>query len=226
LAVQVYFGISFVTCEEAMPEESGSLRGLKQAMRVRAQAARSAQPNKDALSRVICGKFAALPEYAAAATVMFYVDMRSEVRTRELLSAALGQEKRIVVPCCLGDRLALFVLESMEELAAGTYGILEPRRELRALAQRRADACELDLVMVPGVAFDRQGGRLGHGKGYYDKLLRGVRPDAALVALAFECQVFPEIPTGPHDVCMDKVITEKAVYQGRGRQGGLAGRGP
>jgi 5-formyltetrahydrofolate cyclo-ligase len=210
------------SCETAMPEKSSELRSLKQAIRVRAQANREAQPNKDPLSRVICRKFAALPEYAAAATVMFYVDVRSEVRTREFLSTALGQQKRIVVPYCLGDRLELFVLESMDELAAGTYGIPEPRAELRALAERRIDACELDLVMVPGVAFDREGARLGHGKGYYDKLLRGVRPDAALVALAFECQVFPEVPTGPDDVWMDKVITEKTIYHGRGRQAGFA----
>jgi 5-formyltetrahydrofolate cyclo-ligase len=76
---------------------------------------------------------------------------------------------------------------------------------------------ELDLVVVPGVAFDRAGGRMGHGKGYYDKLLEHARPDTPLVALAFECQLFPEIPAEAHDVFMDKVVTEAAVYEGRGR---------
>jgi 5-formyltetrahydrofolate cyclo-ligase len=71
--------------------------------------------------------------------------------------------------------------------------------------------------MVPGVAFDREGGRTGHGKGYYDKLLQHARPDAPLVALAFECQLFPEIPMQPHDIFMDAVVTEEAVYPGRGR---------
>jgi 5-formyltetrahydrofolate cyclo-ligase len=72
--------------------------------------------------------------------------------------------------------------------------------------------------MVPGVAFDRTGARMGHGFGYYDKLLQHARPDAPLVALAFECQLFPEIPTQPHDIFMDKIITEKRVYTGRGRR--------
>jgi 5-formyltetrahydrofolate cyclo-ligase len=72
--------------------------------------------------------------------------------------------------------------------------------------------------MVPGVAFDRNGARMGHGKGYYDKLLQHARLDAPLVALAFECQLFPEIPTAPHDIFMDKIITESAVYAGKRRR--------
>jgi 5-formyltetrahydrofolate cyclo-ligase len=79
------------------------------------------------------------------------------------------------------------------------------------------DVKSLDIVMVPGVAFTREGARMGHGKGYYDKLLEHARPDAPLVALAFECQLFPEIPTQAHDVFMDKIITEKGVYTGKGR---------
>ena len=71
--------------------------------------------------------------------------------------------------------------------------------------------------MVPGVAFDRRGARMGHGFGYYDKLLEHARPDAPLVALAFECQLFPEIPTQAHDIFMDKIITERAIYAGKGR---------
>jgi len=105
----------------------------------------------------------------------------------------------------------------MEELAVGMYKILEPKVELRNLPEKQCRPEELDLVMVPGVAFDRRGGRMGHGKGYYDKLLQHARPDTPLVALAFECQLFPEVPVAPHDIFMDKIISEAAVYQGRGR---------
>ena len=77
---------------------------------------------------------------------------------------------------------------------------------------------EIDLIIVPGVAFDRRGGRTGHGKGYYDKLLEHARLDTPLVALAFECQMFDEIPMQEHDVFMDKVVTEKASYDGLGRK--------
>jgi 5-formyltetrahydrofolate cyclo-ligase len=208
-----------------MSEQLDDLQERKKAIREQAHAARNAQENKDELSRVICDTFVRLPEYAAAKTVMYYVDVRAEVRTRHYLPTALANAtskdiaaKRIVVPWCNSEgELELFHLENMEELAVGMYKILEPREDLRLLPQKQVPVEELDLVMVPGVAFDRRGARMGHGKGYYDKLLENARPDTPLVALAFECQMFPEIPTQSHDIFMDKIITELAVYPGRGR---------
>ena len=190
----------------------------KKHIREQAHANRNAQPDKDALSARICAAFVALPEYAAAKTVLYYVDVRSEVRTRHALPAALTHGKKIVVPWC-NDRgeLELFHLQNMEELAIGMYKILEPKPELRNLPEKQVNVKALDLVMVPGVAFDRRGARMGHGKGYYDKLLEHARRDTPLVALAFECQLFPEIPTQAHDVFMDKIITEKEIIAGRGR---------
>ncbi|MBI2805375.1 MAG: 5-formyltetrahydrofolate cyclo-ligase [Planctomycetes bacterium] len=190
----------------------------KTKIRAEAHARRNAQENKDELSVEICAKFRALPEYVRANTVLYYIDVRSEVRTRQALPAALAEGKKIVVPWCNPQgELELFRLENMDELAIGMYKILEPKLELRSLPTKRVEAKELDLVMVPGVAFDRLGARMGHGKGYYDKLLQHARPDAPLVALAFECQLFPEIPTAPHDIFMDLVITERAIYHGKGR---------
>ncbi|MFN7804604.1 MAG: 5-formyltetrahydrofolate cyclo-ligase [Planctomycetaceae bacterium] len=190
----------------------------KKAIREQAHANRKDQENKDELSREICARFMALPEYQRATTAMFYVDVRTEVRTRQDLATALTHRKTIVVPWCNDQgELELFRLESMDDLSLGMYKILEPKPELRNLPERRVDVKSLDIVMVPGVAFTREGARMGHGKGYYDKLLEHARPDAPLVALAFECQLFPDIPTQSHDVFMDKIITEKGVYTGKGR---------
>ncbi len=200
------------------PAGGDDFQQQKARIRAQAHANRNQQPDKDELSRRICAKFLALPQYAAARTVLFYLDARSEVRTRHTLPDALQTDKRIVVPYCVENELELFLLHSPDELAVGMYKILEPRPELRALPEKRVAPAELDLIMVPGVAFDRRGARMGHGKGYYDRLLQHARPDAPLVALAFECQLFPEIPTQPHDVFMDLIITEQAVYPGRGRQ--------
>ena len=204
---------------KSMTASTTEIQDFENQLRAQAHANRNAQENKDELSRQIVARFKALPEYSRANVVMYYIDVRSEVRTRHDLADALSGGKKIVVPYCVDGFLQLFHLTNMDELEVGMYKILEPSRLPPRPSRKRIDPTELDLVMVPGVGFDRRGGRMGHGKGYYDKLLEHVRPDAPLVALAFECQLFPEIPVASHDVFMDKVVTEKAVYEGRGRSG-------
>lgn len=193
----------------------------KTALREQARKNRIGQPNKDEVSRQIVTEFMRLPHYIAAKTVMFYVDAGSEVRTRHTLPEALQGGKRIVVPYCIieTNELELFRLEDTSELVEGAYKILEPKPELRKLPHKQVAPEELDLIMVPGTAFDARGGRMGQGKGYYDRLLSRARLDAPLVALAFECQIFPEIPVAPHDVFMDLVLTEAKAYPGQGRAG-------
>lgn len=190
---------------------------LKQQIRETAHANRRAQENKDSISREIIDRFMALPEYDAADTVMFYVDVRAEVRTRYNLQSAIDSGKRIVVPYCVDGELELFLLESMDELEEGAYSILEPSEALRAVPEKQIPVTAIDLIMVPGVGFDPKGGRAGHGKGYYDKLLEHARLDTPLVAVAFDCQIFPEIPVQSHDVYMDKVVTQSEIYEGVGR---------
>jgi 5-formyltetrahydrofolate cyclo-ligase len=203
-----------------MSEGFASVQERKKVIRDQAHENRRKQEHKEELSRAICEKFVSLPEYAAARTVMYYVDVRTEVRTRDYLATALAHGKRIVVPWCRDNgELELFWLKSMDDLAIGMYKILEPKPELRLLLDRQVPVTDLDLIMVPGVAFTCDGARMGHGKGYYDKLLEHARPDAPLVALAFDCQLFPEIPTQEHDVFMDQIITETTIYRGKGRGG-------
>jgi 5-formyltetrahydrofolate cyclo-ligase len=199
-------------------ESTNVLSSKKQQIREQAHANRNAQENKDELSRQIVSRCMNMPEYKAARTVLFYIDVRSEVRTRHDLAVALTTGKKIVVPYCVDGELELFHLENNDELSIGMYKILEPKTELRAVESKQVDVKEIDLIIVPGVAFDRRGGRTGHGKGYYDKLLEHARPDTPLVALAFECQLFDEIPMQDHDIFMDKVVTEAAVYDGKGRK--------
>ena len=128
---------------------------VEQKARLRRQAydARNAQENKDEVSRIIVERFVALPEYAAARTVMWYLDVRSEVRTRHQIDDALTSGKRIVVPYCTVDerganKLGLWHLTRMDELVAGTWKILEPPRDRWGDPGKEVDPRQLDLVMA------------------------------------------------------------------------------
>jgi 5-formyltetrahydrofolate cyclo-ligase len=197
----------------------------KAIMRRAAYDARNAQEDKDRVSQVAIEKLMQLPEYAAAQTVLWYLDCRSELRTRHVLPAALASGKRIIVPYCTVDdiganKLGLWWLQSMDELVIGKWKILEPPRERRGELGKELEPEEMELVIVPGVGFSREGGRMGNGQGYYDRLLARVRPDCPLIGLCYECQLFDNLVVGPHDVFMDKVVTEQAVYTGQGRENG------
>lgn len=190
----------------------------KQSIRAVARAARTAQLDKERVSKHIIDRVFGLPDYQSAGCVLWYVDVRTEARTRHALPDAVASEKKIVVPYCVDGELELFLLESMDELTEGMYGILEPSPSARDAAEKKGSVEDVDVILVPGLAFDPMGGRIGHGKGYYDKLLSHARSDCSLIGLAYECQIFEEIPMLRHDVSMDKVVTESNVYDGRGRR--------
>jgi 5-formyltetrahydrofolate cyclo-ligase len=194
----------------------------KSVLRRAAYDARNAQESKDRASEVAVAALVQLPEYQAARTALWYLDCRSELRTRHAIPQVLGSGKKIVIPYCTVDtsganKLGLWWLESMDELVVGKWKILEPPHERWGESGKEVEPQELDVVIVPGVAFSRSGGRMGNGQGYYDRLLHRVRPDCPLVGLCYECQLFDDLIVGPHDVFMDKVVTEKATYDGRGR---------
>lgn len=206
-----------------MSDTLTDLMDRKGAMRRAAYDARNAQDDKNGASQVAIANFLQLPEYREATTALWYIDCRSELRTKQALPAALASGQRIVVPYCTVDehganKLGLWRLASMDELVVGKWKILEPPRDRWGEAEKEVDPTEIDIVMVPGVGFSREGARMGNGQGYYDRLLERVRPDCPLVGLCYECQLFDNLIVGPHDVFMDKVVTERAVYFGRGRQ--------
>jgi 5-formyltetrahydrofolate cyclo-ligase len=204
----------------ALSETSPDKLDAKGQMRRAAYDARNAQADKDCVSDIAVAALVQLPEYQAAKTVMWYLDCRSELRTRQALPAALASGKAIVVPYCTLDdaganKLGLWWLQSLDELVIGKWKILEPPRERWGEVGKEVPPDRLDFVIVPGVAFSREGGRMGNGQGYYDRLLANVRTDCPLIGLCYECQLFDDLIVNPHDVFMDKVVTERAVYPGR-----------
>jgi 5-formyltetrahydrofolate cyclo-ligase len=198
------------------------LLDAKATMRRAAYDARNAQPDKDRISEIAVATLMQLPEYQAAQTILWYIDCRSELRTKHALPAALGSGKQIIIPYCTVDdaganKLGLWRLERMDELIVGKWKILEPPHERWTEPGKEFQPEQMDLVIVPGVAFSRTGGRMGNGQGYYDRLLTYVRPDCRLIGLCYECQLFDDLIVGPHDVFMDKIVTEQATYDGQRR---------
>ncbi|MCK9396768.1 MAG: 5-formyltetrahydrofolate cyclo-ligase [Methylobacter sp.] len=199
------------------------MNDLKNQQRRAAYDARNGQVDKDVISRMICAQFIGQPIYRQAKTVMWYIHCRSEVRTQSALSGELTAGKCIVIPYCTKDeqghnKLGLWKLEDFAELVPGIWGILEPPKQRWGEPGKEIAPEQLDCVMVPGVAFDRNGGRLGNGAGYYDRLLKTVRADAALIGVCFESQLVEQVAADAHDVAMDYVMTEKTLYAGKGRQ--------
>jgi 5-formyltetrahydrofolate cyclo-ligase len=195
-----------------MPE---SRVGSKQLLRQEALKRRRQVPQRQFASRLIMDRLLELPEFRRAGSLLLYVDARTEVHTREAIGRLLADGRPVAVPYCQDAHLELFRLKDLSELSAGRFGILEPDLELRGRSERIVDPAELELVVVPGLAFDPRGARLGHGHGFYDRLLRDVRPETFLVAPAFQCQVFDELPTEAHDVFMYCIVTEERTYRCR-----------
>lgn len=153
----------------------------------------------------------ALPDFKSANTILFYVSKANEVETREMIKDALNS-KRVVVPIIeKRKRLTLSEIHSLDELEKSTFGVFEPKKEfVRPLRPEN-----IDLIIVPGIAFDINGNRIGYGQGYYDRLLKRTRT-IPFIGLACESQLVLKIPCDSQDVPVHKIITEKRVIECKG----------
>lgn len=165
---------------------------------------------RSSLSAGIVHKIRSLPAYRRSETVLAYSGFGSELDTGGFLRGVLDDGKVLVLPRILRDEKRLEIHKVVDldrSLRPGVWGILEPGGYLPKIP-----IDDVDLVLVPGVAFDRKGGRLGHGGGFYDRLLGDARKRPELVAGAFEAQMVEEVPNKPHDVALDLIITESSSY--------------
>ncbi len=154
-----------------------------------------------------------LPLLNNCTTLLVYVAFRSEVQTLPIITTLLKAGKTVAVPLTLvrEKRLRSIIIEDPEkDLSPGYCGIPEPKTSL--IHDKTIDAAAIDLIIVPGSVFDRQGGRLGYGGGYYDRFLAMEAPQATRIALAYQLQIVDKIHLEPHDQSMDMIITENSVY--------------
>lgn len=157
------------------------------------------KPSATRQSAEIVAALEAHPAFRAANTILLYHSLKDEVDTHAFIRK-WSREKRILLPVVTGDDLELRLYTGPEDLTVGAYGIEEPTGALFT------DYSAIDLIVVPGVAFDRDGNRLGRGKGYYDRLLPRI-PSAYKIGICFPFQVVDEVPAEPFDIRMDEIIT-------------------
>ena len=161
-------------------------------------------------SATIRKRLFATPEWKSAVVVHTYVDSKpNEVETQELIRLSLEHGKRIVVPIVMSSGhppLRHAEIRGLGELAPGPWGLLQPADDGASVK----DVTGLDLVLVPGVAFDRRGGRLGLGRGFYDGFLAGI--EVPKIGLTYEELLVEAVPEEEHDERVDMVITEVNTY--------------
>ncbi|MFO7678215.1 MAG: 5-formyltetrahydrofolate cyclo-ligase [Thermoplasmatota archaeon] len=146
--------------------------------------------------------------FHASSSILYYISYGKEVDTHKMIQESLAVGKNVIVPKVLPNNgtLLLSRLLSWNDLEKGCYGILEPTQN----SIRQIDINMVDLIVVPIVGFDLQRNRIGHGKGYYDKLLYK-NQHIPTIGLAFECQMVNDIDKEDHDIKIDMIITEKRI---------------
>jgi len=155
-----------------------------------------------------------MPEVAAARALLVYAALPEEVDTATLIGVLASRGVLIAVPRVCGPReMTLHRIDSLEGLRPGTCDIPEPDADTEAMPPET-----FDVVIVPGIAFDRECRRVGFGGGFYDTLLPRLRPDAFTVGLAFDEQLVDEVPCEEHDRPLDALVTPTTLHRrSRGR---------
>jgi 5-formyltetrahydrofolate cyclo-ligase len=185
----------------------------KRKLRERVLAARAAMlpEARAAASSAIARHLLGMPPLVTARTVAAYVGFDTELDTLPFLAAVLAQGRRLLLPRVVDvesperRHLVLHQVGDIDrDTRPGRWGIREPD----ASVCPAVDPLEVDLILLPGVAFDRRGGRLGYGAGFYDRLLLRLRPDCLRVAAAFSVQVVPAVPLEPHDQRVERLLTD------------------
>jgi len=161
-------------------------------------------------SKIIAEKFYSTPYYINSNNILIYYNFGSEVDTAPVISQALKNNKSIILPKVYDQELNLYYIDKLsEQLEIGKYGIMEPDPRFC----RAAEIKDIDLVVVPGLGFDKNLNRLGYGRGFYDRLLPLFPREVKKIALCFDVQVVDSIPTAENDIKIDHLITESKIYR-------------
>lgn len=183
-----------------------TVREEKRALRHKYAAIRQAIPNRLEKSRAICANFLGTMSYAHADTVLLYHSINQEVDTTELIKHLIASDKRVALPVCRDNGEMVFrYLDDVSQLTKGFFSAPEPNANCEEFVSSKHALC-----VIPAIAFDRDGYRLGYGKGYYDRFLTD--PSIVKVGFAYDELFVDKLPRGRFDIACDLVITPKGVF--------------
>ena len=194
------------------------IRSQKQALRQHYKKIRnSLHPEEvNAHSAAIAERLFASSFWKESQVVMLYLSFQNEAATNAIYRQGWQEGKTMLLPICApsGGLMEMSILTSFEQLVPNRYGI----GELPESLQQIVNPSEIDLCIIPGIALDHTGTRLGFGAGYYDRYLARVNPSARRIALAYECQLqTAPLPAAPYDLPLQDIITENTWYQVEGK---------
>lgn len=180
-----------------------SKRGIRKMIKERRALLTEAE--RENLDSIIFKKVTNSKEYQEAKVIFIFVSYDTELDTHKIIKQALKDGKRVSVPRIISKEEGMDVVEikGFEDLKPGAYGILEPED-----SKFKIDESLIDVSYLPGVAFDRKGGRVGYGGGFYDRFLRKTRKDSLKIALGYSFQVLEEVPMDDNDEFIDGIITD------------------
>lgn len=163
----------------------------------------------ESMSRRIYDRFIRLDEARKCSTLMAFLNFGTEVITDYIIEWAWREGKQVAVPLCRPEtkQMVISAMETFDDVEPGYFGVREPKRELL----RPIEKNQIDLILVPAVAFDRKGYRVGYGGGYYDRFLSEIGKDVPRIGLVFSCQMIGEVPVDNYDLPVDKIITEEEI---------------
>jgi 5-formyltetrahydrofolate cyclo-ligase len=163
-------------------------------------------------NRLVQERLITLDELRNAGVLFFFASFRTEVDTIGVIKKSLAEGKRVVLPKVDKGQhiLLLYEIKNMDELSPGYMGIPEPPVDTE---DRIFHLNDVDVEIIPGAGFDISGNRIGYGAGYYDILLSGLRKDIPLISLAYEEQIVDSIPSEPHDIKIQVIVTDRRIIR-------------
>lgn len=156
-------------------------------------------------SEKICRKLYEMESLRQAEIIYGYMPIRNEVDIVPLLKKLLKEGKRLALPRVSGDRMDFYEINSLQDVVEGSFHVLEPKEYCRKMEAA-------GLVLIPGVAFDKKGGRIGYGKGYYDKYFAAHNQKLQKIGIGYTIQIVDTIPTTSLDIPLDGLVSEEGIW--------------